>query len=764
MGAIAVQLHAVSYKYPHSDKVALSEVSYTFSRGATAIVGPNGAGKSTMVKLLIGLLTPTSGRISVQLPGRVYLPPEELRKAVLFQEPSHLYLSIRQNITMRFERTPGEDARIYGALEKAGLGKVVNGLPDGIDTLVGAGFGGQTDLSGGQWQRLALARLIYQEAPMIILDEPVASLDPQGERAVFELFSQLSQSKIIIFTTHRYDSIPGNTKIVVLVDGNITESGTHEELLQKQRDYWSLYMSETLERTVPEPALAGRPDRRIHTMNGQTNPGMAEFPLIPRSTSLKTSSTPNLVPQLVTSISNGQGNPPPTSNAFHDSPLAKSTLNPPPAPPVSPSPGPPVPSSSPDPASTGRNGGSFMTKLRNGFLFMLFILLAATTLGALYVLPHRNTSTAISNPVIGHVYFLSSGQLYVNNNQGINDQMLIDLHNVADPAPGKSYYAWLLGDANLSEPASISLGQVSVNRGNIHFLFPGDEAHINLLNNMSRFVITEEDANTAPDNPILDQGSWRYYGEIYQIPSVKDVNHFSLLDHLRHLLVQAPELAALGLPGGLSIWMVRNVEEISNWALTAKDSSEVKKVAFIRQQLVNILYYLDGECTQADLQGLPPGTPTLPGNGTIAHIAHFALLNQCVQEEQEQANALKQVFGHTSHNCVDHLLFHMTGVIQSPGATSYQRSLSLQINTAINNVKTWLGQVHQDAVRLLHMTNAQLTGISGLEILGELEAQARYAYAGRTDPSSGMMQQGATWIYDNVERLATFDVTAYLSR
>ncbi|HKV00780.1 MAG TPA: ATP-binding cassette domain-containing protein, partial [Ktedonobacteraceae bacterium] len=265
---MAVQLHAVSYKYPHTEKIALSEISYTFSRGATAIVGPNGAGKSTLVKLLTGLLAPTSGWISAHLPGGADLSPEQVHKAPLFQEPSHLHLTIRQNITMRFERTPNEDARIYEALEKAGLGKVVRGLPDGIDTLVGAGFGGQTDLSGGQWQRLALARLIYQDAPMIILDEPVASLDPEGERAVFELFAQVAQSKIIIFTTHRYDSIPKNTKIVVLVDGIISESGTHEELLQQQRDYWSLYMREARSRTVPE--LPGQPVQAVHMMNGRT--------------------------------------------------------------------------------------------------------------------------------------------------------------------------------------------------------------------------------------------------------------------------------------------------------------------------------------------------------------------------------------------------------------------------------------------------------------------------------------------------------------
>jgi ABC-type multidrug transport system ATPase subunit len=239
--ALAVHLQAVSYRYPHSDKSALSEISYSFTRGTTAIVGPNGAGKSTLVKLLTGLLAPTCGSISVQLSSGICSPPDQAHKAVLFQEPSHLYLTIRQNVTMRFERTPGEDARIRDALELAGLRGVVERLPDGIDTLVGAGFGGRLDLSGGQWQRLALARLIYQDAPVMILDEPVASLDPEGERAVFELFAQMAQAKIILFTTHRYDSIPLDTTIVVLVDGRIAEIGTHEELLQRQRHYWSLW-------------------------------------------------------------------------------------------------------------------------------------------------------------------------------------------------------------------------------------------------------------------------------------------------------------------------------------------------------------------------------------------------------------------------------------------------------------------------------------------------------------------------------------------
>jgi ATP-binding cassette, subfamily B, bacterial len=239
---MALVLQGVSYHYPHSQKVALADISYTFPTGTTAIVGPNGAGKSTLVKLLTGLLAPTTGAIVTRLPNGTCVPAEQLPKAVLFQEPSHLHLTVRQNVTMRYERVADEDGRVHRALEVAGLGEMVAALPEGLDTLVGAGFGGRVDLSGGQWQRLALARLIYKDAPVMILDEPVASLDPEGERAVFELFAKL-QHRIIIFTTHRYDSIPPDTRIVVLVDGRITEAGTHEQLLQQQQDYWSLYMS-----------------------------------------------------------------------------------------------------------------------------------------------------------------------------------------------------------------------------------------------------------------------------------------------------------------------------------------------------------------------------------------------------------------------------------------------------------------------------------------------------------------------------------------
>ncbi|HEX6555481.1 MAG TPA: ABC transporter ATP-binding protein [Ktedonobacteraceae bacterium] len=239
-----IHLRGVNYTYPENQKTALVDVSCDFTPGLTAIVGTNGAGKSTLVKLLTGLVPPTTGSLHATLATGEEMPLSACAKAVLFQDPSHFHFSIRQNVTMQSERTPGEEQRIVEVLRLAGLREVVDALPDGIDTVVGAGFGGVTDLSGGQWQRLALARLLYHDAPFIILDEPTASLDPVGERQIFELLTTFAKEKIILFTTHRYDTIRKADTIAVLVDGHLAEMGTHDELERNAREFWSLYLAQ----------------------------------------------------------------------------------------------------------------------------------------------------------------------------------------------------------------------------------------------------------------------------------------------------------------------------------------------------------------------------------------------------------------------------------------------------------------------------------------------------------------------------------------
>jgi serine/threonine protein kinase len=156
--------------------------------------------------------------------------------------------------------------------------------------------------------------------------------------------------------------------------------------------------------------------------------------------------------------------------------------------PTSPLPATSMPGSRKKPPLTGRSGGSFMAKCRNVFLFMLTNLLAASTPGALFVFEQRQTNTntvSTTTPIVGHVYFLSSDQLHMNNIHGIDDQVPIDLRNLAAPASGRSYYGWLLGDMNQSEVPWVALGKVSFNEDTVHFLFPGDKAHTNLLNDHS---------------------------------------------------------------------------------------------------------------------------------------------------------------------------------------------------------------------------------------------------------------------------------------
>ena len=244
MRIAAIRLQEVSYAYPETTRVAFAGVTCDLTPGLTAVVGTNGAGKSTLVKLLSGLVAPTGGALQAVTATGEALPLADCTKAILFQDPSHFHFSIRHNVTMRHEHVLGEEERIRDALRLAGLVEVVDALPDGIDTVVGAGFGGVTDLSGGQWQRLALARLLYHHAPLLVLDEPSASLNPVGERQIFRLLAELGQEKIFVFTTHRYDTVRRADRIAVLVDGRLAEMGPHEELVRNARDFYALYFAQ----------------------------------------------------------------------------------------------------------------------------------------------------------------------------------------------------------------------------------------------------------------------------------------------------------------------------------------------------------------------------------------------------------------------------------------------------------------------------------------------------------------------------------------
>src|SRR6266851_2455492 len=378
------------------------------------------------------------------------------------------------------------------------------------------------------------------------------------------------------------------------------------------------------------------------------------------------------------------------------------------------------------------------------------VLASMVTIGALFLT--SQTTPLAPGQVIGRAFFLNSGQLNANGPQGINDELQIDLAHVSDPA-GKSYYAWLLGDRSQSEAAPVLLGRLTVSQGNMHFLYRGDAQHTNLLASVSRFLITEDNANSPTGNPLIDSSTWRYYAEIPQLPSPTDQLHFSMLDHLRHLLVESPELKLRGLHGGLAFWLARNTSTVEQLAANARDAWQNKDTASIRDQVIHILDYIDGSALART--DTPSGTPLLAN----AHEVQVALLGPA----PGNADPAGYVYSNETPPGYVYLIGeHMNGVIQSPQTTPEQRQLAVRINTGLDDLRRLLGQVYQDAKQLVGMTGAQLLQTSSLSILNDMATQAQYAYAGQLNQSTGQAEGGALWIYGNLQRLATFDVRQYI--
>ncbi len=376
---------------------------------------------------------------------------------------------------------------------------------------------------------------------------------------------------------------------------------------------------------------------------------------------------------------------------------------------------------------------------------LLIIILLGAGLGGFYWFTRVSSAPAtVANPILGHAFFISSGQVSEHNNKGINDEMLIDLQNIPAPAPGKSYYAWLLGDAAQPLAAPVALGKLTVGNGTVHLLYPGDASHTNLIATTSRFLITEEDASISPNLPSPDKGSWRYYAQLPQTPDSMDMMHEGALQHLRHLLADAPELMNFNLPGGFDIWLFRNAEKVFEWASSTRDSWERQEVNGMRNQFIRILDYLDGKSyVQRDV---PPGAPNLVN----PRIAPLALLE--LDQQNQDPPGLLYMIG-----------IHLNALTQAPGIAQENHTLAAQIYQESNYVQTLYQQVRQDARRLITMTTAQLLSQSSLSILDDMETAARYAFIGQIDPNTNAEQGGVVEIHYNIQRLATFNIAAFKS-
>jgi ATP-binding cassette subfamily B protein len=239
-----IEFRNVSYTYEGKDEPALKNVSFTIAPGETvAIVGHNGAGKTTLVKLLARLYDPHEGQVLIDGHDLREYDPDELRNefGVLFQDYVSYQFSARENIGVgRVERLDDAPA-IAEAASKSGASSVIEQLPQGYETVLGKWFDGGVNLSGGEWQKVALGRAFMREAQILILDEPSAALDARAEYELFSRLQQLAHGRTAIFISHRFSTVRRADRILVFEHGSLIESGTHEELVALGGRYAELF-------------------------------------------------------------------------------------------------------------------------------------------------------------------------------------------------------------------------------------------------------------------------------------------------------------------------------------------------------------------------------------------------------------------------------------------------------------------------------------------------------------------------------------------
>jgi hypothetical protein len=373
-----------------------------------------------------------------------------------------------------------------------------------------------------------------------------------------------------------------------------------------------------------------------------------------------------------------------------------------------------------------------------GLIIILLVVVVAASTGTYYLLT-RNGPRSVSSSSVGTIAFVSSGKYSQINNLGVEDELQISLHNLAPPAAGKAYYAWLLGDNGASQtpPLLLGNGQLPVNNGTLDYLHPYDGQHNILLAHYSRFLITAEDANRIPTTPSSNSSAWRYYTEIPQTAN-RSIDSSTVLYELRTLLSGKPDDPTQWTIGGLVPRLVKSIESVQTLIDGARESWNSKNSTMLRQQIVSVLYYLDGTTNvQTDVSPAQKHTPI------DEILAGTPLLD------------LSQGQGAMSYFLVTR---NRLGILlTSPGISPTIKTGAQQALDALPDTQNWLRMMHDDAKNLLSMDDTALLQPSANSILSNMATEAHNAYDG---PSTGTAKSGAMFIYTTVQSLLIFDVQA----
>jgi ATP-binding cassette subfamily B protein len=234
----------VSFNYPGQARLVLSNVSFQLRPSERlALVGENGQGKTTIVKLLTRLYDPTGGQILLDGVDLREYDLEDLWKeiGVIFQDFMRYDVTASENIAMGKIEEKENIFRIRAAAQKSLAEQVIRKLPKGYDQILGRRFEGGVDISGGEWQKMALARAYLRDAQVLILDEPTAALDARSEHEVFQRFAELTLGKMALLISHRFSTVKMADRILVLENGQIAEQGHHDQLLLNRGRYAEMF-------------------------------------------------------------------------------------------------------------------------------------------------------------------------------------------------------------------------------------------------------------------------------------------------------------------------------------------------------------------------------------------------------------------------------------------------------------------------------------------------------------------------------------------